>query len=123
MIGQVVGEFALSQSYGFVAQEKDIGGTIQFIDDLQRYQRVVGRVLELRHVLRDNPIWQNTTRLLCPVQITPMTLGEMQMRKASGGLYLAPQRKNVLGQLLGTNANDPARFSELDAYYVACGAK
>jgi hypothetical protein len=110
------------QCYGFLAQEKDIGGTIQFIDDVQRYDGIVGQVPELRHLLHDNLICQSVMTFLSPPQIKQMALGEVQKRKAGGGPYLDPGRKDMLGQLLEANAKDPARLSELDMFSVAHGA-
>ncbi|OAP65103.1 hypothetical protein AYL99_01075 [Fonsecaea erecta] len=120
----VVGEFAFSQRYGFVAQEKDIGGTIKLIDDVQWYDGIVGQVPELRHVLRESPVFQYLLTLLSPPQVTQMALGEIAKRKKNktDGFFLEPDRRDLLGQLMEGSARDPSRFSEMDVFSVAHGA-
>jgi hypothetical protein len=118
----VIGEFAFSQRYGFLAEEKDVGGTIKLIDDVQWYDGIIGQVPEFRHVLRESPIFQYLITLLSPPQITQMALGEIAKRKQSGGPFLQPDRRDLLGQLLEGSAKDPTKFSEMDVFSVAHGA-
>ncbi|KAJ9602591.1 hypothetical protein H2200_012784 [Cladophialophora chaetospira] len=118
----VIGEFAFSQRYGFVAQEKDVGGTIKFIDDVQWYDGIIGQIPEFRHVLRESPIVQYLISILSPPQITQMALAEIAKRKKTGGFFLEPERKDLLGQLMQGQAKDSSKFSEMDVFSVAHGA-
>ena len=119
----VVGEFAFSQRYGFVAQEKDVDGTIKFIDGVQWYDGIIGQVPELRHVLRESPLFQYIIfSILSPPQLTRMALGEVSKRKSTGANFLEPERRDLLGQLMEGSAKDPSKFSEMDVFSVAHGA-
>jgi cytochrome P450 len=118
----VVGEFAFSQRYGFVREEKDVGGTIKFIDDIQWYDGIVGQIPEFRHVLRESIPFQYLISKLSPPQLTQMALGEVSKRKQTGGNYLQPDRRDLLGQLLEGSAKDPSKLSEMDVFSIAHGA-
>jgi hypothetical protein len=118
----VIGEFAFSQRYGFVAQEKDVGGTIKLIDDVQWYDGIVGQIPEFRHILRESPAFQYLITLLNPPRITQMALGEIAKRKSTGRFFLEPDRRDLLGQLMEGSAKDPSKFSDTDVFSVAHGA-
>ncbi|KAK5392717.1 hypothetical protein LTR79_009620 [Exophiala xenobiotica] len=121
----VIGEVAFSQRYGFLAKEEDVGSTIKVIDSMQWYNGMVGQVPELRYLFLNNPLvvyLQN--HVLPPPLLTGMALGEIRKRKenSSDKFYLAPDRKDLLGQLLEAHDAHPERFSELDVFSVAHGA-
>lgn len=118
----VVGEVGFSQRYGFVSQEKDVGGTIKLIDEMQWYDGIIGQIPEFRHVLRDSPVFQLLISLISPPVITRMVLEEVAKRKMAGTFFLDPERRDLLGQLMEGSAKDPSKFSELDVFSVAHGA-
>ncbi len=118
----VIGEFAFSQRYGFVAQEKDIGGTIKLIDGVQWYDGIIGQIPEFRHVLRESPVVQYLISILNPPTITQLALAEIAKRRKIDGFFLEPERKDLLGQLMQGSAKDPSKFSEMDVFSVAHGA-
>ena len=118
----MLGEFAFSQRYGFVAQETDVGGTIKMIDDVQWYDGIVGQVPEMRYLLRDSPVFKYIISWLSPPRLAQMALEEVQKRKSTGGYYLSDDRKDLLGQLMEGSAKDPGKLSEFDVFSVAQGA-
>jgi hypothetical protein len=119
---KVIGEFAFSQRYGFLQQEKDVGGAIKFIDNFQWYNGLVGQVPELRHLLLNNPLWQSILTSLGMPKITEMALNEVQKRRQTGNAFLTPDRKDLLGQLIEGRDKDSTKFSDLDIFAVSHGA-
>ncbi|OAL28580.1 hypothetical protein AYO22_02774 [Fonsecaea multimorphosa] len=121
-LGELLHYFAFDR-YGFLAQEKDVGGTIKFIDDSQRYNGLVGQMPEMRHLLRENPVLQLLMQLLRPRKVAQMALKEIERRKeSSGGFYVSSSKKDLLGQLLEASAKYPGKLSDWDVFSVAQGA-
>lgn len=119
---QVVGEFAFSQRYGFLKQEKDVGGTIAFIDSVQWYHGLCGQVPEMRHILLFNPLLQSIINKIGMPKLTEMAMGEVQKRRQTGTAFLSPDRKDLLGQLIEGGDKSPTKFSEMDIFAISHGA-
>lgn len=106
-----------------MAQEKDVEGTIKFIDDNQWYNGIIGQIPKMRFFLRENPLYQLVMMLLSgPPKLAVMAFKEVEKRKQTGGFYLSEDRKDLLGQLMEGNAKNPEKLSDFDVFSVAQGA-
>ncbi|POS81531.1 pisatin demethylase [Diaporthe helianthi] len=124
----VLGEVAFSRSFGFLEQGRDVDGAIRTIDDMQRYNGIVGQVPFMDLLLRRNPL-----RSLIPGQatkdalITRMALEELERRKpfdkeSEGKWRGGDGRQDLLASLIKGHLKDPSKFSEGDVFAVAHGA-
>lgn len=124
----VLGEVAFSRSFGFLEQGADVDGAIRTIDEMQKYNGIVGQVPFLDHFLRRNPL-----RKLIPTLdpknalITAMGLEELGRRKpfdkeSEGKWRGGDGRQDLLASLIKGHLKDPERFGEGDVFAVAHGA-
>jgi hypothetical protein len=124
----VLGEVAFSRSFGFLEQGRDVDGAIRTIDEMQRYNGIIGQVPFMDHFLRRNPL-----RSLIPGQttkdalITRMALEELERRKpfdkeSEGKWRGGDGRQDLLASLIKGHLKDPSKFSEGDVFAVAHGA-
>ncbi|KAF3770258.1 cytochrome P450 [Cryphonectria parasitica EP155] len=124
----VLGEVAFSRSFGFLEQGRDVDGAIHTIDEMQRYNGIVGQVPFMDHLGRRNPLRRliptmNTKNAL----ITRMALEELERRrpfdKESEGRWRGGDgRQDLLASLIKGHLKDPQRFGEGDVFAVAHGA-
>ncbi len=124
----VLGEVAFGRSFGFLAAGADVEGAIRTIDDMQRYNGIVGQVPEFDYLLRRNPL----ARLIPALNpnnslITRIALDEMSKRRpfesekeGKGGS--SDGREDLLASLIKGHLKDPAKFGEGDVFAVAHGA-
>ncbi|KAL1862454.1 hypothetical protein Daus18300_008551 [Diaporthe australafricana] len=124
----VLGEVAFSRSFGFLEQGRDVDGAIRTIDEMQRYNGIVGQVPFMDHFFRRNPL-----RSLLPgldpkdALITRMALEELGRRKpfdkeSEGKWRGGDGRQDLLASLIKGHLKDPQRFGEGDVFAVAHGA-
>lgn len=124
----VLGEVAFGRSFGFLAAGVDVEGAIETIDDMQRYNGVVGQVPEFDFVLRRNPL----ARLIPSLNpnnslITRIAMEEMSKRRpfevekeGKGGS--SDGREDLLASLIKGHLKNPDKFGEGDVFAVAHGA-
>ncbi|SPO07488.1 related to pisatin demethylase cytochrome P450 [Cephalotrichum gorgonifer] len=124
----VLGEIAFSKKFGFLDEGRDVERAIAVIDEMQRYNGIVGQVPWMDYVLRRNPL-----RKILPgmgtgnALITRLALGEMARRrpfdKESAGKWRSGDgRQDLLASLIQGHLKDPEKFSEGDVFAVAHGA-
>lgn len=124
----VLGEVAFGRSFGFLAAGVDVEGAIKTIDDMQRYNGIVGQVPEFDYVLRRNPL----ARLIPSLNpnnslITRIAMEEMSKRRpfdfekeGKGGS--SDGREDLLASLIKGHLKSPEKFGEGDVFAVAHGA-
>lgn len=117
----VLGEVAFSKSFGFLDEEKDIEGAIQFIDTVQVYDGVVGQVPWLDYFLRRSPIWDYLPGVtpLGDNHITRTALRQMAARENGTAVI---DRRDLLSQFFEAHEKDPEKFSKDSVFAVAHGA-
>lgn len=124
----VLGEVAFSRSFGFLEQGRDVDGAIRTIDDMQRYNGIVGQVPFMDHFLRRNPLRSLVPGLATKdALITRMALEELERRKpfdkeSEGKWRGGDGRQDLLASLIKGHLKDPSKFSEGDVFAVAHGA-
>lgn len=124
----VLGEVAFGRSFGFLAAGVDVEGAIKTIDDMQRYNGIVGQIPEFDHVLRRNPLarlipYFNPNNSL----ITRIAVEEMSKRRpfevekeGKGGS--SDGREDLLASLIKGHLKNPEKFHEGDVFAVSHGA-
>ncbi|RYP06472.1 hypothetical protein DL765_009481 [Monosporascus sp. GIB2] len=124
----VLGEVAFGRSFGFLAAGVDVEGAIKTIDDMQRYNGVVGQVPEFDYLLRRNPL----AKLIPSLDpnnslITRIAQEEMSKRRpfdiekeGKGGS--SDGREDLLASLIKGHLKDPEKFGEGDVFAVSHGA-
>ncbi|RYP11870.1 hypothetical protein DL767_011273 [Monosporascus sp. MG133] len=124
----VLGEVAFGRSFGFLAAGTDVEGAIKTIDDMQRYNGVVGQVPEFDYLLRRNPL-AKLIPALDPNNslITRIAQEEMSKRRpfeiekeGKGGS--SDGREDLLASLIKGHLKDPEKFGEGDVFAVSHGA-
>ncbi|CAN8096549.1 unnamed protein product [Discula destructiva] len=123
----VLGEVAFSRSFGFVDQGRDVDGAIKTIDQMQKYNGVVGQIPFLDHFGRRNPLLPYIGLGPKSSLITRMALEEMERRrpfdKESEGRWRGGDgRQDLLASLIKGHLKDPEKFAEGDVFAVAHGA-
>lgn len=99
-----------------------MGGTIQFIDNMQWYHGLCGQVPELRHLLLNNPLLQYILTKVGMPKLSEMAMGEVQKRQRTGAAFVSSDRKDLLGQLIEGGDKSPTKFSEMDIFAISHGA-
>ncbi|RYP66847.1 hypothetical protein DL771_007569 [Monosporascus sp. 5C6A] len=124
----VLGEVAFGRSFGFLAAGVDVEGAIKTIDDMQRYNGIVGQVPELDYLLRRNPL-AKLIPALDPSNslITRIAQEEMSKRRPfevekEGKGSSSDGREDLLASLIRGHLKDPEKFGEGDVFAVAHGA-
>ncbi|RYO73764.1 hypothetical protein DL762_010394 [Monosporascus cannonballus] len=124
----VLGEVAFGRSFGFLAAGVDVEGAIKTIDDMQRYNGVMGQVPEFDYLLRRNPL----AKLIPSLDpnnslITRIAQEEMSKRRpfeiereGKGGS--SDGREDLLASLIKGHLKDPEKFGEGDVFAVSHGA-
>lgn len=120
----VLGEVAFSKKFGFLEAGFDLEGAIQWIDNQQWYDGIVGQVPGMDFVFRRNPIWQYIPALASKNSlITRMALSEMDRRKPfKDTAGKESERADLLSQLIRGHLQTPDKFGEGDVFAVAHGA-
>ncbi|KAK8017312.1 hypothetical protein PG993_013638 [Apiospora rasikravindrae] len=134
----VLGEVAFSRSFGFLSAGVDVENAIRTIDEMQRYNGIVGQIPEVDYLLRRNPV-----RKLIPsldpskALITRIAYEEMAKRRPFGGEKSGLGGEDDVGMLGGSNGEgrrdllaslikghlkEGSGFSEGDVFAVAHGA-
>ena len=117
----VLGEMAFSTSFGFLEQERDVDGVINFIDTVQHYDGIVGQIPWLDYVLRRSP-WWDYLPFVKPIgnnHITRTALGQMASREDGTAVV---DRKDLLSNLMESHKKDPESFDKDSVFAVAHGA-
>lgn len=123
----VLGEVAFSRSFGFVEQGRDVDGAIKTIDQMQKYNGIVGQIPFLHYFGRLNPVLPYIGLGPTTSLITRMALQEMETRrpfdKESEGKWRGGDgRQDLLASLIKGHLKDPEKFGEGDVFAVAQGA-
>ncbi|KFZ09072.1 hypothetical protein V502_08962 [Pseudogymnoascus sp. VKM F-4520 (FW-2644)] len=120
----VIGEVAFGHKYGFLDSGTDWCNVIQFIDDVQWYNGIVGQVPFLHPFLLNNPIFKALYKMKYGVPLTmQMALDEIQRRKPfKTKVFQQDERKDLLESLIQAHVATPDRFSEGDVFAVCHGA-
>jgi hypothetical protein len=117
----VLGEIAFSRKFGFLESGTDLEGAIKTIDEVQRYDGIIGQIPEWDFALRRNPLAKflpgmDPSKSL----ITRMALEELGKRKKYGEKVI--DRKDLLSHLMAANEKAPDVFKEGDVFAIAHGA-
>jgi hypothetical protein len=109
----VLGEIAFSRKFGFLESGTDLEGAIKTIDEVQRYDGIIGQIPEWDFALRRNPLAKflpgmDPSKSL----ITRMALEELGKRKKYGEKVI--DRKDLLSHLMAANEKAPDVFKEGD---------
>jgi len=117
----VLGEMAFSSSFGFIEQEKDVDGAINFIDTVQQYDGIVGQIPFLDYFLRRSPFWDYLPFVtpLANNHVTRTALGQMAAREDGTAVV---DRRDLLSQLFEAHEKDPEKFDKGSVFAVAHGA-
>lgn len=120
----VIGEVAFGHKYGFLDSGTDWCNVIQFIDDVQWYNGIVGQVPFVHPFLLNNPIFKALYKMKYGLPPTmQMALDEIQRRKPfKTKVFQQDERKDLLESLIQAHVAAPDRFSEGDVFAVCHGA-
>ncbi|KAK8040932.1 Cytochrome P450 monooxygenase [Apiospora phragmitis] len=137
----VLGEVAFSRSFGFLAAGLDVEHAIRTIDEMQRYNGIVGQIPEVDYLLRRNPLWKWVPALdPSNALITRIAIEEMDKRRPFGGEKSGlgggdanddvgmlggaggEGRRDLLASLIKGHLKEGSGFSEGDVFAVAHGA-
>lgn len=123
----VLGEVAFSRSFGFVEQGRDVDGAIKTIDQMQKYNGIIGQIPFLDNFGRRNALLPYIGLGPSASLITRMALQEMESRqpfdKESEGKWRGGDgRQDLLASLIKGHLKDPDKFGVGDVFAVAHGA-
>ncbi|KAK7911226.1 hypothetical protein PG985_013707 [Apiospora marii] len=137
----VLGEVAFSRSFGFLNAGLDVENAIRTIDEMQRYNGIVGQVPEFDYLLRRNPLWKwvpafdPSNALITRIakdemaKRMPFGAGSSEKSRLGGGdsdedvgMMGGEGRRDLMASLIKGHLKQGSNFSEGDVFAVAHGA-